>query len=117
MSELIFPTTVMTEAEAILAELEGKKCPHCDQASLEWIESDDKLHAHCYQCGTRYTLAEPSLTLHEEHPELAEQLESYQCPSCQHQGWVIQFRCDLSIQKCFYFTGCPNCGRTFEEYR
>jgi transcription elongation factor Elf1 len=117
MPESVFPTTVVTESITLREELAGKDCPHCYQPSLQWTESENQIFASCTSCGTRYTLSEPSVTLMEASPDLEQALESMVCPTCHHEGRVLMFRCDLTLKECFYFTGCPNCGRTFDEYR
>ena len=36
------------------------------------------------------------------------------CPNCMHAALVVQMRCDLGYQDCFYIAKCSHCGHSFD---
>ena len=104
-------------------ELSGQKCPWCHEPKFKLkVECDLGKEgcvyiAQCLSCDHSFVISTMTRQLKKEDPKIELKLDKMKCPSCKHIGAVLHFRCDLGVKQCFYYVGCPNCGKTHEEYR
>ena len=109
--------------QQVKEEVSAKKCPWCHETKLELkIEYDSGKEgalymAECQSCHHSFVISTLTTKLKQDDPDIEKKLDIMVCPACNHKGAVMHFRCDLGTKQCFYFVGCPQCGKTHEEYR
>ena len=116
MQEAIQHSAFMPEYEHFLELLSGRTCPHCDQKALHANTDTELSTIACVNCETDYQLTDASQEIIGELAVISEDLNQAVCPSCSHQGAVIQLHMNPESEFCHYFVGCPNCGRTHHQY-
>lgn len=104
-------------------ELSKEECPWCQESKFTLkIECDMGKEgcvyiAECQSCHHSFVISTLTRKLIEDDPKVEKKLDKMVCPTCKHKGAVMHFRYDLGTKQCFYFVGCPQCGKTHEEYR
>jgi hypothetical protein len=107
--------------EEIQNRLSALACPICKKSGFA-IQPQQQTGfaeilrtAGCLGCRYSFPVGIPTRPVYETNPDVAQWLGGLPCPSCEHLGAVMEFRCMPSVRDSYYFVTCRACMHPFHE--
>jgi DNA-directed RNA polymerase subunit M/transcription elongation factor TFIIS len=111
------------QLEFIKSIITHRECPVCYTHKLEIQinftpdDKDETISIRCLDCNQEFMLISPSRQQLATIQDMNDPQDNSPCPTCLHQGSSYHLNFDPELSEAYLFSGCPNCGRTHEEYR